>query len=1189
MIDAGRLLKDLQALLRTLEDDLRERVTSVPDLDAPLRSEYETSFQKGRTGQAYEEWREDALTQAAVAWILGCVFVRFLEDNGLIETPQLSGPGERRQRALDQHELYFQASDRRTHSDRDYLLYVFDETEKLPAAREVFDRKHNPLWSLGISGDGATQLLRFWQRVDPDTGAVAFDFTDPDWNTRFLGDLYQDLSESARKKYALLQTPEFVEEFILDRTLTPAINEFGFREVRLIDPTCGSGHFLLGAFHRLFDLWLTHEPGVNSRELAQRALSQVYGVDINPFAVAIAKFRLLVAALRVSEVQRLADAPRLHLNLAVGDSLLHGKIFGSIVGTQRTLSSFEDPLEYAYKTEDLPRLNAILGMQYHVVVGNPPYVLARDRVLNHTYRTMYPSCSGKYSLVVPFVQRCFNLGIDMVESVASGFVGVIIANSFMKRAFGKKLIETYLPTVDLTHIVDTSGAYLPGHGTPTVILFGRSRPPVGASIRTVLGIQGEPSVPEDPARGIVWRAITAQIDQSRSESDWVSSDDLPRSHFRRHPWSTSGGGAADVQQVIEMAGFQALATVADVVGGIGAVTAEDDAYAGTKEQLQRRGVDPSSLSPFIEGETLRDWMMARDRAAIFPYDSHFVPRCTAGVAKCLWPFRTSLENRIWFRKPHKERDLQWFEYAFLSKNVRGPVITFAFVATHNHFVLDRGGKIFKQSAPIIKLPPEATEEDHLALLGLLNSSTACFWMKQVFHNKGGGGIGGGLASEEWEQFYEFTGTGLNRFPVPGRSVVPLGRKLDALGQRLLASSPGSWGSGTPDAVKSLGRIRPDLEAIQEQMIALQEELDWHCYSLYGLTETPLTCEADPPPIALGERAFEILLAREIESGETETTWFERHRSTPKTAIPDHWPLQYRKLVEQRIRLIQSDRDIALIERPECKRRWNSEPWDSQLSTALRAWMASRLEELPAWSSRLLTTVGRLSDLAAQDLDFTRVATCYRGHPDFDMLTLVAELVDEQAVPFLPELRFKAAGLRKHGIWKSTWSLQRKEDAGELSEKDAKKIPVPPKYTSSDFHTATIWRLRGRLDVPKERFLSFPHCERESDPTLVIGWAGWNRLEQSQAIAAYYLEMKEKEGWTAERLTPLLAGLQELNPWVKQWHNELEPAHGVRMGDYFADFVETEARDLEVTLTDIETWTPRSTPQALRKRKKELKT
>ena len=71
-------------------------------------------------------------------------------------------------------------------------------------------------------------------------------------------------------------------------------------------------------------------------------------------------------------------------------------------------------------------------------------------------------------------------------------------------------------------------------------------------------------------------------------------------------------------------------------------------------------------------------------------------------------------------------------------------ITFAFVATHNHFVLDRGGKVFKQSAPVIKLPADATEDDHYALLGVLNSSVACFWLKQNSHNKGNGGIGGGI-------------------------------------------------------------------------------------------------------------------------------------------------------------------------------------------------------------------------------------------------------------------------------------------------------------------------------------------------------------------------------------------------------------------------------------------------------------
>jgi hypothetical protein len=154
MIDAPQLLKDLQRQLKNLEDDLRERLKEAAEIDESLREQYRTAKDAGRTGFAYEIWRDEFLTQAAVAWILGCVFVRFLEDNQLIPTPLLSGPRERRQRALDEHELYFKHEDRRTHSDRDYLLHVFEQVRGLPAAAELFNPKHNLLWAVGPTGDG---------------------------------------------------------------------------------------------------------------------------------------------------------------------------------------------------------------------------------------------------------------------------------------------------------------------------------------------------------------------------------------------------------------------------------------------------------------------------------------------------------------------------------------------------------------------------------------------------------------------------------------------------------------------------------------------------------------------------------------------------------------------------------------------------------------------------------------------------------------------------------------------------------------------------------------------------------------------------------------------------------------------------------------------------------------------------
>lgn len=74
-----------------------------------------------------------------------------------------------------------------------------------------------------------------------------------------------------RERFALLQTPHFIESFILDRTLEPAIERFGLDDTTLVDPTCGSGHFLLGAFERMFDHRLRAEPG---NELSRANISR---------------------------------------------------------------------------------------------------------------------------------------------------------------------------------------------------------------------------------------------------------------------------------------------------------------------------------------------------------------------------------------------------------------------------------------------------------------------------------------------------------------------------------------------------------------------------------------------------------------------------------------------------------------------------------------------------------------------------------------------------------------------------------------------------------------------------------------------------------------------------------------------------------------------------------------------------
>jgi hypothetical protein len=448
--------------------------------------------------------------------------------------------------------------------------------------------------------------------------------------------------------------------------------------------------------------------------------------------------------------------------------------------------------------------------------------------------------------------------------------------------------------------------------------------------------------------------------------------------------------------------------------------------------------------------------------------------------------------------------------------------------------------------------------------------------------------------------------------------------------------------------ESLRTARDRYAQLRGQMIQLQEDLDWQCYRLYSLIETDLCAFAplrEPLPINLGERAFEVVLARKMARGEVQTTWFERHGSTPITELPGHWPDDYKKLVQRRIEVIETNPQIALIEQPEYKRRWNTEPWDSQVQRALKSWLLDRLEGYFDFDGRMsdgltqrregakeeekdqqenlcafaplreisVYSVAQLADVAARDRQFMEVAEVYRDRPDFDVLKLVAELVSEEHVPLLPILRYKPSGLDKRAAWERTWELQREEDrisyqcsvfsvplqeATDEAEIERLKtehcklktaletldIPVPPKYASKDYISAggaKYWKLRGKLDVPKERWISFPHCEGE-DQTLPIAWAGYDHLQQVQAISAYFAEVQEKGGSDDPRLVPLLGCIQQLIPWLKQWHNDIHPEFGYRLGDYFEGFVKDEARTLGLTVEDVRKWEPPKKTKITRK-------
>jgi hypothetical protein len=458
--------------------------------------------------------------------------------------------------------------------------------------------------------------------------------------------------------------------------------------------------------------------------------------------------------------------------------------------------------------------------------------------------------------------------------------------------------------------------------------------------------------------------------------------------------------------------------------------------------------------------------------------------------------------------------------------------------------LEHGGKVFNRTAPVIKLPAESSESEHLALLGQLNSSTACFWLRQVCQNKGLRGQGGGITSEAWEQFFQFGGAKVEAFPVvqvrqPG--VEAFASTLDALARERAADSAGNCIERQADA--GAAALRSTLDERRERdlvrlyrMVGLQEELDWLCYRLYGIDpEVEVRLPEEVPSLIPGQRPFEITLAQEdaerrsvVALGgipdEAPTVWFERHGWEPVMTLDSISNARERRIIAERLNRTAASRNLGLIEQPTYKRRWYRPDYVVEERQALEAYLADRTE---AWAKGRNSpfTLRQLVAGLQTDAGVLAAAECLAGGAQFDLEALLAERLRADGVPNNKHHVFKLSGLDKRAAWETTWEMQRREDAGEKVTS-----PVPPKYTSADYLRPEYWSLRGALDVPKERFISFTEVPGRDGAELLYGWAGWTPRQRAKVL----IELEEEADGSSIPLADrygLLYGAQFLVPYV----------------------------------------------------------
>ncbi|MCH7609867.1 MAG: N-6 DNA methylase, partial [Chloroflexi bacterium] len=272
-----------------------------------------------------------------------------------------------------------------------------------------------------------------------------------------------------RKAGGVYYTPTYIVDYIVHQTVGKLIDKKTPRQIaklRILDPACGSGSFLLGAYQVLLDYHLdyygTHNPAkiaggkrpaiyqgsggdwrLTTAEKKRILLNNIYGVDIDRQAVEVTKLSLLLKVLEGETEETLGQQlslwrepalPDLGDNIKCGNSLIGPEYFeGELMADEKELRRVNP---FNWKSE----FSEIMGADgFDVVISNPPYI--RIQTMKEwapteveIYKQKYVSASkGNYDIYVVFVERALQL-INQ-----QGRMGYILPHKFFQAKYGRSL------------------------------------------------------------------------------------------------------------------------------------------------------------------------------------------------------------------------------------------------------------------------------------------------------------------------------------------------------------------------------------------------------------------------------------------------------------------------------------------------------------------------------------------------------------------------------------------------------------------------------------------------------------------------------------------------------------------------------------------------------------------------------
>ncbi len=534
-----------------------------------------------------------------------------------------------------------------------------------------------------------------------------------------------------RKAGGVYYTPEWLATAVVRMTLNPLLESATLASIRapktalrVVDPSCGSGSFLVQAYRHLMDWfllkyaeeptkWLGSKPArlirTASGELAlsgferKRILTEhVFGVDIDAQAVEVAKLSLLLTFLedasatyseRVLGVFKDRVLPDVDLNVRVGNSLV-----GHDILTDEELARRDEYAIASMKTFDWRSF----GHKFSAVVGNPPWLMAGYEVparqLDYL-KSKYASYTGKADLYYLFIER--SLQILQV----GGRIGLVVPNKMHATKAASGLRQVLTSGNHISEIIDFETAKVfEGATNYTQVLLGAS-------------------ATDKPSKEVVFTRASVRFGDTQS---WQ----VPRGRLGSAPWDLSSPSASRVWERMTTDST----TLDDVVSGFGngVQSGKDPLLVLPNETAKGLKLEPEYLRPFLRGRNIRGGQVkVPTDVIVFPYKEDGAKfrvinedelRRAPWLHAYLESHKPELQKRLWFGKSAEELSGRWWGLMYLDSPAAfsAPHLVTPSLSGSSNFARGDGSLFATGTAGVTSIELSSVD-DAEALLALLNS------------------------------------------------------------------------------------------------------------------------------------------------------------------------------------------------------------------------------------------------------------------------------------------------------------------------------------------------------------------------------------------------------------------------------------------------------------------------------------